>query len=429
MTKGHKKTKLMGVQQNLLKLNVEQEAILRYLLEQSGKLYNTGVYFVRQTLFKTGVLLTGKYDLNYEPTVAKSLLAKSLPSTPAQQTLLSVMEAFKSFARLLKAFKNQETPHKPKVPGYLKGAKLFKVAFPNSGGQKPQFKQGVLHFSLGRSVRRWFGIKSLEIPMPSNLELKKIKEFTFIQKNGSFYLECSYEIEKEKHDLYFNKALSLDLGTSANLAALVDTEGGSLLFDANQLKAINQLWNKKVSTRKENKPQGYWDPWLDRVTQKRNHQIKDIINKTAKQIVDYALKRKIGVIVCGWNQGFKTYSHIGRVNNQNFIQIPLAQLRNRIQQLCEISGIMFEVTEEAYTSKASFLDGDTLPKFGEKPDGWRASGNRVKRGLYRTKEGFFVNADLNGAANILRKVSTKLGLNLSQVGRRCLTTVARVNVV
>ena len=120
---------------------------------------------------------------------------------------------------------------------------------------------------------------------------------------------------------------------------------------------------------------------------------------------------------------------MGRINNQQFIQIPLAQLRNRIQQLCEKYSIRFEVTEEAYTSKASFLDGDTLPKFGEKPEGWKASGQRVKRGLYRTKEGFFVNADLNGAANILRKVSTKLGLNLSQVGRRCLTTVARVNVV
>ena len=97
------------------------------------------------------------------------------------------------------------------------------------------------------------------------------------------------------------------------------------------------------------------------------------------------------------------------------MQIPTARLKARIQKLCELYGIRFEETEESYTSKASFLDADTLPIYGEKPVGWKASGKRVNRGLYRTSQGIEINADCNGSANILRKVSVKLGLVLSRI--------------
>jgi lycopene cyclase CruP len=100
-------------------------------------------------------------------------------------------------------------------------------------------------------------------------------------------------------------------------------------------------------------------------------------------------------------------------------------LKERIKQLCEQYGIKFVETEESYTSKASFLDSDQLPTFGEKPEGWQESGKRVKRGLYRTATNWYINADCNGAANILRKVATTLGLGLSGVGRGALTTPLR----
>jgi transposase len=133
-------------------------------------------------------------------------------------------------------------------------------------------------------------------------------------------------------------------------------------------------------------------------------------------------------LTIGWNEGFKSNANMGRLNNQKFVQMPLGRLKERLKQLCELHGIRFEVTEEAYTSKASFLDGDSLPKYGEKPEGWKASGRRVLRGLYRSGNGSVINADLNGAANILRKVASKLGIDLSQLGRRSLTTVARIRL-
>jgi transposase len=299
-----KNKKAMGVQQVLLSPDHETKAVLNYLCQQSGKLYNSGIYFARQTFFKTGKLLTGKFDLAYEPSVAKTMVAQSMPSTPAQQTLLSVIEAFKSFKELRSLFLKGQLHFKPKAPGYLTGSKLFKVAYPNGGGQKPTLINGQLRFSLGLTVRRWFGISDFFLTMPSNIDYSKVKEFTILPKNGAFYLEMSYEVEREKHDLDINQALSIDLGTADNLAACVDTLGNSLLIDARSMKAMNQLGNKKVSTRKENKPEAYWDNWLDRVTRKRNHQMRDGVNKAAKLIIDHCLKHGIGTLVIGWNEGF-----------------------------------------------------------------------------------------------------------------------------
>jgi IS605 OrfB family transposase len=238
----------------------------------------------------------------------------------------------------------------------------------------------------------------------------------------------SYEQALQKHELDINQALSIDLGTADNLAACVDTLGNSLLIDARAMKAMNQLWNKKVSTRKENKPEAYWDNWLDRATRKRNHQMRDGINKAAKLIIDHCLKYGVGTLVIGWNEGFKESANMGRVNNQKFVQMPLGKLKDRLKQLCDLHGIRFIETEEAYTSKSSFLDGDSLPVYGEKPDLWKASGKRIKRGLYQSANGSIVNADLNGSANILRKVASNLGIDLSLLGRRCLTTAARVRL-
>jgi hypothetical protein len=106
-------------------------------------------------------------------------------------------------------------------------------------------------------------------------------------------------------------------------------------------------------------------------------------------------------------------------------QLPTARLKNRIKELAESVGIIFTETEEAYSSKSSFLDNDLVPKYGEKPKGYKFSGRRVKRGLYRSAKGILVNADLNGAGSILRKVAIQLAINLTEVGKAALTLPKR----
>ena len=154
--------------------------------------------------------------------------------------------------------------------------------------------------------------------------------------------------------------------------------------------------------------------------------MRDAVKKAARLVIKHCLENQIGTVVFGWNQGQKQEANLGSKNHQKWVQVPTARLKNRISQLGEQYGIQLVETEESYTSKTSFVDGDYLPKYGEKPDNWKPSGRRVKRGLYRTALNWYINADCNGAANILRKVSRMLGLNLSGLSRVSLTAPQRV---
>ncbi|XZF61610.1 MAG: hypothetical protein ACSI46_21650 [Gloeotrichia echinulata DVL01] len=87
-------------------------------------------------------------------------------------------------------------------------------------------------------------------------------------------------------------------------------------------------------------------------------------------IINQCLNDRVGNIVIGWNIGQKQNSSMGKRNNQNFVVIPTSRLIDRLKQLCPEYGITLTITEEAYSSLASFLDCDSLPKYGEKPEGW-----------------------------------------------------------
>ncbi len=150
--------------------------------------------------------------------------------------------------------------------------------------------------------------------------------------------------------------------------------------------------------------------------------------KAARIVLNHCLEHGIGTVVFGWNKDQRQQCNMGAKTNQMFVQIPTARLKERIAQLCEQYGIQFVETEESYTSQASFLDNDFLPTFGEKPDSWKSSGKKTKRGLFRTALNWYINADCNGAANILRKVSTTLGLDLSGVSRGALTRPQRIRL-
>nr|WP_293285701.1 hypothetical protein [Microcoleus sp. PH2017_40_RAT_O_B] len=70
----------------------------------------------------------------------------------------------------------------------------------------------------------------------------------------------------------------------------------------------------------------------------------------------------------------------------------------------ELMGIKVIEQEESYTSKSNFLNLDPIPVYGNLgAQDTKFSGKRIKRGLYRTSEGRLINADVNGAYNILRK--------------------------
>ena len=128
------------------------------------------------------------------------------------------------------------------------------------------------------------------------------------------------------------------------------------------------------------------------------------MNKAARKVIDYCITNNIGTLVVGYNETFQRNSNIGTQNNQNFVNIPFGQLRSKLEYLCELNSITFVKQEESYTSKASFWDKDEIPIYNvDNSKENLFSGKRIKRGLYQSKEGITLNADINGALNILRK--------------------------
>jgi len=177
---------------------------------------------------------------------------------------------------------------------------------------------------------------------------------------------------------------SIDPGLD-NWLTCTDSLGNAFIVDGKHLKSLNQWYNKRVANIKEGKPQGFWCNLLDRITGKRNRQMRDAVNKAARTVINYCLENHIGTLVFGWNKGQKQGAEMGRKTNQKFVSVPTARLKKRIQHLCELCGIEFIEQEESYTSKASALDLDETPVYGEKPEGWKSSGKRVKRGLLRCR--------------------------------------------
>jgi IS605 OrfB family transposase len=411
---------LFGCQQVLIPANQETQAIIEYLCGESNKVFNCAVYYARQVYFKAHRYVT-KAELDKE--VKSNRHFQAMYSQAAQQTCHSVFEGFKSFKALNKLFRQGKLAEKPRPPKYRKGG-LNIVSYPK---QALKLIDGGLRVPLGSQVKTWFGIDSFTIPMPSNLEFKNIRELRILPRNQCFYAEFIYKLDVVETHLNPDNALGIDPGMD-NWLTCVSTVGTSFIVDGKHVKSLNRWYNKKVSTIKEGKTQGFWSKKLAHLTEKRNRQMRDAVNKAARVVINHCLKDNIGTIAFGWNQGQKQESNLGSKNNQKWVQVPTARLKDRIFQLCEQYGIRFVETEESYTSKSSFVDGDYLPKYGEKPENWKPSGKRVKRGLYRTALNWYLNADCNASGNILRKVATRLGLNLSGVGRVQLTAPQRIKL-
>ncbi len=413
---------MFGCQQVLISPNKDLKAVLEFVCAESNKLHNCAIYYARQIYFKTHKLVS-PFDLNTE--LKRNPHYGALCAQAAQQVCGAVGESLKSYKRLVRLFNEGGLINCPKFPNYRTKDGLHLIAYPKQALGK-KLIDGQIVIPLGQRVQAWFSLKNFQIAMPSNLEYSNIREIRILPRNRCFYAEFVYKIDITNTVLDSSKALGIDPGLN-NWLTCVSNIGTSLIVDGLHLKSVNRWYNKQIATLKEGKPQGFWNHKLAAITEKRNRQMRDAVNKAATKVINHCLENRIGVVVFGWNKGQKDSANMGKKTNQKFVQVPTARLKTRIEQLCKQYGIQLVETEESYTSKASFVDGDALPRFGEKPKGWQATGKRTKRGLYRTAQNWYINADCNGAANILRKVSMTLGLDLSGVSRGALTRPTRIN--
>jgi putative transposase len=219
-------------------------------------------------------------------------------------------------------------------------------------------------------------------------------------KTFGFIVEVQYAVasptKKEKSHVDHNRFMSLDLGLNNLCAITSDQLARPILINGRIVKSVNQWYNKR--------PEG------THRSRKRYFRLENYFHHTSKYIIDLCLAHNIGTIIIGRNQGQKQRINLGRRNNQAFGSVPFAKLIQKIQYKAALKGIRVIFTEESYTSQASYLDGDVMPVWarplaGRPPSPLPTfSGRRIKRGLYRTADGTLINADVNAAANIGRKV-------------------------
>ena len=413
----------LTVKQQIKHLSKEDYNSVKELCHVAKNLTNEAIYNIRQYYFTEGAFL--KYEKNYA-LLKSSPNYKALNSNVAQQILKEVDGSFKSFFSLLKLAKQGKYAFKDcKLPRYLPkdGYTTLIIGFVRLNGNKL-----ILPFS--NSFKKTH--KPVEIVIPPILLDKEVKEIRIIPKANARFFEIQYIYKAEciQRNLNKNRALALDFGIN-NLVTAVSSDGSSFIIDGRRLKSINQWFNKKNAHLQSIKDkQGFGKKTTNKqkaIARDRNNKVNDYMNKTARKVIDYCITNDIGTLVVGYNETFQRSSHIGKRNNQNFVNIPYGQLRAKLEYLCELNGIIFVKQEESYTSKASFWDMDTLPVYdGDNPKEYQFSGKRIHRGLYKTASGKLFNADVNGALNIMRK-SSVVDMNILY-GRGEVDTPVRIRV-
>ena len=392
----------LTVKQQVKHLSKEDYITIRELCHTAKNLANEAIYNVRQHYFTEGEFL--KYEKNYT-LLKNSPNYKALNSNMAQQILKEVDGSFKSFFGLLKLVKQGKYAFTDcKLPHYLPkdGYTTLIIGFVRLKGNQ-------LTLPFSNSFKKTH--KSVEITIPPILLDKTIKEIRIIPKANARFFEIQYIYEAEciQRNLNTNNALALDLGIN-NLVTAVSNSGQSFIIDGKRLKSINQWFNKENARLQSIKDKQHFSKKPTNrqkaVARNRNNKVNDYMNKTARRVIDYCIINNIGTLVVGYNETFQHNSHIGKQNNQNFVNIPYGQLRNKLEYLCKLNDIVFVKQEESYTSKSSFWDRDDLPVYNaDNPKEYPFSGRRLHRGLYKTASGKTINADVNGALNIMRKSS------------------------
>jgi len=316
---------------------------------------------------------------------------KNLPAQSSQQILRLVEKNWKSFFKLNQEYKQNPAIFKgrPKLPKYKDKEKgLNIVIFTN---QQCKLTDHQIHFP-----------KKAGLPV-LNTTVNNLQQVRIIPKYQHFVIEVVYKKEVSNYELTHDNVLGIDLGLN-NLATLVSNQPDihHKLINGKPLKSINQYFNKKKAKLMSFIGDFGTSHSIGRLSKKRHQKIEDYLHKASRYIIDYAIDTNSGLIVVGENKHWKQEIKIGKKNNQNFVSIPYDKFKAMIFYKAFDIGIDVVFTEESYTSKSSHLDNDPLPVY-KKGESHSFTGKRVSRGLYQWSKGI-INADLNGAMGIVKKV-------------------------
>ncbi|MCP1124477.1 transposase [Bacillus sp. 3103sda1] len=327
----------------------------------------------------------------------------NLPAQTNQAVMKKLYQNWKSFFASMKAYQKHPSTFtgRPCIPKYIKSS-TKEIVFTN---QVCKLQDKYIRFpktSIKLNIGKLFG------------RVGNLKEVRVSPVYGKFKVEIVTEKSEPTLEHVDNRRyMSIDLGIN-NIATIVTNTGTNpVLVKGNVIKSINQYYNKKkaylmgiLRHGKEPKEGPHTSKRLESLHEKRSLKIKDLFHKASYHIVQLAIQQEISMIVIGKNTSWKQNSEMGKRQNQSFCYIPHNLLIEMIIYKAKRKGIAVQVVEESYTSKASFLDNDTIPTYGQENIPI-FSGKRVTRGLYRTRENLLLNADVNGSYNILKKAVSK----------------------
>ena len=373
--------------------NIKQE-LLR-LCSISKCLYNQALYIIKQSLNNNEGFLSYAYLNKHMQTTYNlegEINYKLLKAQVSQQCLRVLDKNIKSYIKAIKDYKVHPEKYKgmPKLPNYKN--KINQLIYPNQSCRIT--KDGILHFSKHMTTK----IPQFDKYGKELLEFQQVR-VNPLYKGQTIEIEIVYNIPDCEPRNTENIA-GIDLGLG-NLVTLVTNVDKPLIINGNPLKSYNQCFNKRLSKIKSelmlvNKYKS--SKRMCRMYAKRDRYLTDIYHKISRYIVDYISDHGISKLVVGLNKGWKDSINIGSSNNQAFTSISHGKLINMLRYKCETAGITFILNEESYTSKC---DGLCLEKICKHKS---YSGKRIKRGLFKSSCNKVVNADVNGAFNILRKV-------------------------
>lgn len=362
---------------------------------KAKNLYNAALYTFRQSFFVDGAKTLGWMEISTMFSKSKQADYASLQSKVANNVIKMLGANISSFWELLKLKRKGEYNRKVKLPKYL---------HKTEGRFVLDFRTGTISRKRGEKGEIILCPKSYNIKIPTKIK-EKIKCVRVVPCRNYYKVEVIYEI-KDSVPKNEGCIAGIDPG-SKNLLAIAFSDKGKnpAIISGKKIKSINCYFNKMIGEAQSKlRPGTYRSSWLDRLWTKRENKLSYEMHVISNFVANLLDESGCSKVVIGDNKNQKQEINLGRQNNRKFVQIPHQKLFRMLEYKCKRKGIEVILREESYTSKASFIDNDFIPQFDpENKKEYKFSGKRLKRGIYKTSTGKKINADINGAYNIMAK--------------------------
>lgn len=382
-------------ERHLIKPNHELYNTLDDLTFMAKNLYNHGLYLYRQSYFEhksnpeNPILSWADIDKSLRKQGHADV--RALPSKVANAVLKNLGETITSYWKLVRLKREGTLSQNPKLPSYLH----------KTDGRYPlSFNYQTFGAKRGANNELFLCPKGINLPIPTKVD--KPKQVRIIPIHNNFIIEVIYNVE-ESTPKHTSKYAGIDLGVDNFATITFTTQNQPLIIKGLELKSINQGYNRLISKAQELLPDSLkTSKPIHRLWSRRSWILRTKIHQMTAFLATLFDEMQIEKVFIGKNNNWKQNLPFGKKVKQRFAYLPYETFIEQLRYKCQLRGIAVVVQEESYTSKASFLDGDDIPVYGE-VDNPKFSGRRIKRGLYKTSNGQLINADVNGSYNILRK--------------------------